>query len=333
MNITATLSANSKLTKSGRIPAWNVGTDKKTMIGSCEAINCKFLTGGQFIDPETGEEHDPLTITKTRAALGRPATYHSPDGRQLIKLDMCFSIKGRPAHANLKLAKDPNKHGMIALEKAMRESPRSAKLVRGAVVGNASGTLSQTEIAALDATIRSQGFHHVLYDHGWKEHPWILQYAMASCNHMAEIEQAAQLDAHGVTVVLPPDLIAKHKGTTRHGYKMVQCPAEINGSCNECGGSKGPLCDVTRDNGDRKLGVMFTQHGPRSDARQSNLMIGDIAMAILGSRSERDKAWIVDNPDQALAAIQSDPDAGRSAKGSTKKRENWIYFLSNRSKT
>jgi hypothetical protein len=303
------------------------------MHASCIGIGCKFYNGGQFIDPITGQEYSPKTITKTRQRLDEPQTYHhtAEDGTvtKVIQLDSCFSIKGRPAHANQRVMKEPEKHGIAGLAKALEDAPRSARIVRGAVVGNAAGTITPVELATLDTTIRSMGYFHILYDHGWKQHPWILEYAMASCNHIGEIAEAREAGAHGVTVVLPPELIDQYKGQTINGYKMVRCPAEVSdkGSCNTCGGSKGPLCDVQRDNGDRQLGVTFTQHGTRSDSRLRNATIKAIAKAITGSNSERQQDWVTQNPDLSLAAIQSDPDLGRSASGSTKVRDHWIYFL------
>jgi len=324
MNITSTLSKNRKLTKGPRIPAWNVGTTKESMHASCQKVSCPFYDGGQFINPITGEEVDSDSIIKTEGTIDTPQTYHTEDGSPVIQLDSCFSIKGRPAHANTKIMTMPERHGADGLQTAMNESPRTARIVRGAVVGNASGTITESELESLDRNIRAHGFFHVLYDHGWKQHAWILRYAMASCNHLADIAKARESNAHGVTIVLPPELVQEYKGQTIHGYKMVHCPAEISdkGSCNSCGGSKGPLCDVQRDNGDRQLGVLFTQHGTRSWQRIRQAMIGNISHAILGNRSDRNRAWIEANPDQAMSAIESDQTIA-----TPKTRSRWINFL------
>lgn len=268
---------NSKLTKQGHgIVQWRAGSNQEEIKASCNDANCLFLKGGAFMNPVDG------TIIPGKKIVTIPGTsmsdpiYNDSKGNQLMKVDSCFAISGTPYLASYRMQDDPRLKGIEGLKRAINNAPRKADRARGAVVGNASTVMSKEELEEVDTTIRQSLKHHILYDHAWRKNPWVLDHAVASCNHIADIRAAISMGASVCSVVLPQNIIDQYRGKKVEGFHMTQCPENVSPkiNCINCGGKSGPLCDAkTRSN----LVIMFQQHGGNSWKRQKKAIMGNIA--------------------------------------------------------
>ena len=277
--LTTCTGANTKLSNGEAMPAWRVGTSKKEMKSSCEKANCAFLSGGHYVHPETGQRVKEVTTI--------PGTFYKPEitidsnGDELIRLDQCFAVKGTLGFGMDKVGQVAGRTGLDGLETQMKKRALNCKSVRGAVVGNASTLLSRSQIETIDQTIRDQGLFHILYDHAWRQNPWILNYAVASCNHFKDVRDAIKQGASICSVVLPESMVEKNKGKKIDGYKLVKCPE----NCYTCGGSTAPpLCEAKERS---KLIIMFTQHGHLSWKRRKATTKKNIALASVADKDTR----------------------------------------------
>jgi hypothetical protein len=256
---------------------WRAGSSQAEMKESCVKANCLFLTGGQFMDPHSGEIIPKDKVTESKGTITKDPIYKHEDERQLMKVDKCFSIFGTPMlSAYAWDIKYPERLGLGGLELAISEAPRKADRARGALVGNASTIMTCEELETVDKTIRSVVPHHILYDHAWVQNPWVLQYAVASCNNFKEVEKAIKHGASVASIVMPQNIINQYKGTRIGKHTLIQCPENTSDkiNCINCGGKSGPLCDAqTRSN----LVIMFKQHGGNSWSRSKNAQIRNIA--------------------------------------------------------
>ena len=269
---------------------WRAGSSQQEIRKSCEDAKCAFLHGGVYIDPETGKTISKKSITITNGTISTDPVYRTRDGKQAMKVDKCFSIFGTPyLSAYAWDIKYPERLGMEGLKRAISQAPRSADRARGALVGNASTILSPGEMSEVDETIRKAVPFHILYDHAWRRNPWILKYAVASCNHIQDTKDAIKAGATVCSIVLPQNLIDQYKGRKIGDHKFVQCPENLGRgtNCINCGGSKrGPLCDAqARSN----LIVMFRQHGNNSWERSKKSTIRNIAKASTPAQPNGDK--------------------------------------------
>ena len=277
--VTTCTGKNTKLSNGEAMPAWRVGTSKNEMYSSCEKAKCAFLKGGHYVHPETGQ--------RVREVTTIPGTFYKPEividsnGDELIRLDTCFAVKGTLGFGMDKVGQIAGRTGLDGLKNQMKNRAFNCKSVRGAVVGNASTLLSRNQIETIDQTIRNQGLFHILYDHAWRLNPWILEYAVASCNHLKDVRDAIKQGATICSVVLPESMVNKYKGKRIDGYKMVKCPE----NCYTCGGSKAPpLCEAKERS---KLVIMFTQHGHSSWKRRKEAIKKNIALASIADVKTR----------------------------------------------
>mgnify|MGYP004451696217 FL=1 len=258
---------------------WRAGANQADIRKSCEDAQCAFLTGGVFIDPETGKTIAKEFVSDEAGTITKDPIYIHDDGRQLMKVDKCFSLFGTPMLSAYAVdIRYPERLGMSGLKKAISEAPRNSDRARGALVGNASTIVSEDEMKQIDEEIREAGMHHILYDHAWRVNRWILNYAVASCNHFKDVRDAIDMGATVCSVVLPQNIIDKVKGSKIGDHTLIQCPENISSkiNCVNCGGKKGPLCEAqTRSN----LVVMFHQHGALSWERSKNSTLRNIAKA------------------------------------------------------
>ena len=270
---------NKKLTKSGHgIVQWRAGSNQQEIKQSCKGANCLFLKGGAFMNPVNGTVMPGKKIVTMPGTSMADPTYHDKEGNQLMKVDSCFAISGTPYLASYRMQDDPRLKGIEGLKRAIENAPRKADRARGAVVGNASTVMTKEELGEVDSTIRRSLKHHILYDHAWRKNPWVLDHAVASCNHIADIKKAISMGASVCSVVLPQNIIDQYRGRKVDGFHMTQCPENLSPkiNCINCGGKSGPLCDAkTRKN----LVIMFVQHGGNSWKRQKKAIMGNISKA------------------------------------------------------
>jgi len=263
--------------KYGAMVQWRAGSNQAEIKQSCVKAKCQFLEGGQYMDHDTGEIVPEEWVTISDGTITKDPEYMH-DGRRLIKVDQCFSLYGTPMLSAFKIdEKFPERLGIEGLQKAIDDAPRNSDRARGALVGNASTIMTEEEIDQVDRTIRKTLKYHILYDHAWKDIPWILKYAVASCNSLRDVRTAINRGASQCSIVLPQNIINLYKGKKVNGFKMVQCPENTtNGriTCSNCGGKKGPLCDAQEREG---MVIMFNQHGGRSWKRRKKQLMKNIA--------------------------------------------------------
>lgn len=264
--------------KYGAMVQWRAGRNKEEFKESCEKANCAFLEGGQFINPISGKTIKSEDVVTSFGTITREPEYTTKDGETLMKVDKCFALFGTPMLSAYKWdTKFPDRIGIDGLRKAISEAPRNADRARGALVGNASTIMTLEEIREVDNEIRSAGMHHILYDHAWRQNPWILEFATASCNHLQDVKDAIALGARQCSLVMPQSLIDRYKQTKIDGFRFIQCPENLPGriSCINCGGRAGPLCDAQSRSG---MVIMFEQHGSTSWKKSKASTMKNIAL-------------------------------------------------------
>jgi len=138
--------------------------------------------------------------------------------------------------------------------------------------------MSESEMAQVDSAIRDAGLFHILYDHAWRQNPWVLKYATASCNHFQDVRDAISMGATTLSLVMPQNLINRYRGKKIGDHVMIQCPENVSPkmSCLNCGGKSAPLCDARKRD---KIIVLFYQHGSTSWKRSKEATIKNISKA------------------------------------------------------
>ena len=273
---TSTTKLISKRGNNGMIQ-WRAGSNQEEIKKSCQDANCLFLTGGMFMNPINGKVTSKEHVTTFKGTIDKDPEYYDKHKNQLMRVDKCFAIYGTPMLSAYAIdLRFPERIGLDGLKLAIEQSPRNADRARGALVGNASTILDKNDMKTVDDTIRASVKHHILYDHAWSQNPWVLDYAVASCNHIGEVEKAIDMGASVASIVLPQNIINKYKGKKIGQHRFVQCPENTSDriNCINCGGRSGPLCDAqTRQD----LVIMFRQHGNNSWERQKKSIVRNIA--------------------------------------------------------
>lgn len=207
--------------KTGAIPQGFIGASREESLSTCDLAEC------------------PM----------RPKSRGGEPGRR------CYSQCGRPGMAHSSVVRgyerDP---GRYDLRRVLADLHPDAKAVRIGAVGDPVGCPRRVKAAA--DRIRQAGLAVLCYTHGWRKRPSLRRYSMASCDSLAEADEAA---AKGwrVAVVLPGDH-EERRFTTPNGRRGIVCPAMASGGkvqCNDC-----RLCDAS------KAGpvIGFPDHGPGS---------------------------------------------------------------------
>ena len=267
----------------GAMIQWRAGANKEEFRASCEKAECIFMLekDGEpatiYMDPISGETINENEMQLIPGTISEEPEYLHEDGRILMKVDKCFALFGTPMLGAFEWdIKFPERLGIEGLRKAISEAPRYADRARGALVGNASTMMSEEDMKEVDGEIRGAGMHHILYDHAWRQNPWILEFATASCNHLQDVRDAIALGARQCSLVMPQSLIDRYQGTMIDGFFMNQCPENVSPAinCINCGGRSGPLCDARTRSG---MVVMFEQHGATSWKKSRSTKIRNIA--------------------------------------------------------
>ena len=280
MPIVTTQSANRKISNGYRVAGMSVSSDK--IRNSCGQARCPYLAPKNFQDPINGDQYAPNQVDTTRhGTINHPPEYATFDGVPVQPLDKCFAVFGSPAHAvkAIEKGKDADqKKGIAGFIRAVALSDRRAAIVRSFIVGNGSTAINEEQYHAIDSVVRMNGLSHISYDHAWKQNPWVLRFALASCGSIAEAKEAFKLGARHASVVLSPRMVQEFSGQTVDGAEMVQCPAEKDGNCNKCAVDNGglALCDAQADG---KRIILFTQHGGKAWTRRHSAMVRNIAKA------------------------------------------------------
>ena len=278
--IVTTQSNNRKISDGFRVAGMSVGSHK--IRNSCARARCSYLAPKGFQDPITGDEFQPDQVrTVKQGTINHPPEYATVDGVAVQPVDKCFAVFGSPAHAvkSIERGKDADqKKGIAGFIRAVALSDRRAAIVRSFIVGNGSTAINEEQYRALDSVVRMNGLSHISYDHAWRQNPWVLRFALASCGSIAEVKEAFKLGARHASIVLSPRMVQDLDGQTVDGAEMVQCPAEKDGNCNRCAEDNGglALCDAQADG---KRIILFTQHGGHAWTRRHAAMVRNIAKA------------------------------------------------------
>ena len=265
---------------------WRAGSTQQEMKKSCVDAGCLFLGGGHHIDLDSGETIEKSQLKTQEGTAFTDPVYQGPEGEEVLKVDTCFSIFGTPyLSAYLTEVKNPDRGGLAGLKLALTQIPRNADRARGALVGNASTVMSESEMKQVDSAIRSAGLFHILYDHAWRQNPWVLKYATASCNHLADVRKAIDMGATTLSLVMPQNLINRYRGKKIGDHVMIQCPENVSPkmSCLNCGGKGAPLCDAQKRD---KIIVLFAQHGSTSWKRSKTTTMKNISKASVKPESK-----------------------------------------------
>ncbi len=283
MPIVTTQSNNRKITggKSGMsVAGMSVASHK--IRNSCARARCPYLAPKGFQDPITGDEFQPDQVrTVKQGTINHPPEYATLDGVAVQPVDKCFAVFGSPAHAvkSIERGKDADqKKGIAGFIRGITGSARGVFIVRSFIVGNGSTAINEEQYHAIDSVVRMNGLSHISYDHAWKQNPWVLRFALASCGSIAEVKEAFKLGARHASIVLSPRMVQDLDGQTVDGAELVQCPAEKDGNCNRCAEDNGglALCDAQADG---KRIILFTQHGGHAWTRRHAAMVRNIAKA------------------------------------------------------
>jgi len=280
MPIVTTQSANRKISDGYRVAGMSVSSDK--IRNSCGKARCPYLAPKNFQDPINGDEYAPNQVVPTRqGTINHPPEYATRDGVPVQPLDKCFAVFGSPAHAvkSIERGKDADqKTGIAGFIRAVALSDRRAAIVRSFIVGNGSTAINEEQYHALDSVVRMNGLSHISYDHAWRQNPWVLRFALASCGSIAEAKEAFKLGARHASIVLAPRMVQELVGQTVDGAEIVLCPAVNDGNCNKCAIDNGgiALCDAQADG---KRIIVFPQHGSHSWERRHAAKVRNIAKA------------------------------------------------------
>ncbi len=283
MPIVTTQSNNRKISggKSGMsVAGMSVASHK--IRNSCARARCSYLAPKGFQDPITGDEFQPDQVrTVKQGTINHPPEYATLDGVAVQPVDKCFAVFGSPAHAVKSIERGRNadqKKGIAGFIRGITASARGVFIVRSFIVGNGSTAINEEQYHALDSVVRMNGLSHISYDHAWRQNPWVLRFALASCASIAEVKEAFKLGARHASIVLAPRMVQELVGQTVDGAEIVLCPAVKDGNCNKCAFDNGgiALCDAQADG---KRIIVFPQHGSHSWERRHSALVRNIAKA------------------------------------------------------
>ena len=260
-------------------PTYYVGSTKAEAQQSCKTAKCMFLpksmggTGGmyrtasgEFVDKKDTVVVQPLTLSQAEVR-------ETKSGEAVELIPPCFAQQGSPAFSQVSMTKRAERDGHNGMFSMLMGAKRSTKYIRGAINGNLSSAegITEAKVERLDQVIRSTGLGHILFDHAWRDNPWILKYATASLNDISDLPEAMGFGARVMSLVVNSneDRKVKAKQVREQGAAAVYCPAEASAhsfrplSCQDCG-----KCDVATRTQKKPLVVMFVNHGATSDKRQ-----------------------------------------------------------------
>ena len=317
-------------------PTYNVGLTIESAADSCRSSDCPFFpkskggTGGLYRVMDGARAGDTVDRNETEILTHYSETEHeirvlTGTGDRVELISPCYAVQSSPmwAHSSQAKAFAKGRSNGIA-EMLNKANPKAYPFVRGAGNGNLSTLRGMTEriVERLDSAIRARGFGHILYDHAWKQNPWILKFATASLNSVDDLPLAIAMGARTASTVALSDAHRRKlmsQVRERDDAQAIWCPAESHGrSCQQCG-----LCDPSfRPNSEGKTKVIFfTNHANSSHTRQLEVMRRStnkwLEYATVGCDVE-DYQSIV----QALASVP----AGTKTPASTLKLENVIRF-------
>ena len=210
---------DTKNPKTGDVPTGWIGATRSQCMDSCKAVACPLLPKAE-----------------------------GGDGQ-------CYAWHGLPNRAFSSMVKARARGKVYDLAHALASRRASARMVRLGALGDPSAC-SPLAAAFIASRVRAAGLVLVGYTHGWRTADHWRGRLMASCDTLAEADQAGALGWRSC-VVLPRD----HEGrrfTTPAGQTGVVCPAQIKPgvvTCNTCrlcdGSARGPV-------------IGFIDHGPAS---------------------------------------------------------------------
>lgn len=219
------------------------------MAPSISYLAALWVRGGR--NTKTGDV-PALHIGRTRAE-----SKASCEGCPLLDNGNCYAQYGTPAIAHSAMVKAHARGKDYSLKAALAGSRRAAKMVRLGAIGDP-GALSLRYLSKAIKMIRSEGMDAVGYTHHWRERPDLAGMLMASCDTIAQADEALAM-GYRAAVVLPADHVGSF--TTPNGAKGIVCPAiKAPGkvTCNTC-----RLCDGSK----RGPVIGFPDHGPKSRKR------------------------------------------------------------------
>jgi hypothetical protein len=261
-------------------PTYYVGSTKEEAKQSCRDAKCLFLpksmggTGGMYRTSSGEFVKKRDTVVVREITMDESEVREAKSGEAVELIPPCFAQNGTPSFAQSGMIKRANRDGHNGMLTMLAGAMRSTQYIRGAVNGNLSTAPAMTEakVKQLDQIIRSTGLGHILFDHAWRDNPWILKYSTASLNGVEDFPDAVRLGARVMSLVVNDDVERKvqMKEIRKLGAAVVRCPAEATAndwkplSCQDCG-----KCDVaTRKPESKPLVITFVNHGNTSDKRQ-----------------------------------------------------------------
>ena len=198
----------------------------------------------------------------------------------------CYAYSGTPNMGAGSMDRSQVRHGFdpakrYSLRSALDQTPRAIgprrkppRYVRDGFIGDPSA-LSLESHADLRSTVKAEGLIGVLsYTHGWRGVSLQL-FALASCESLAEVDQAVALGYRASVVVpwqaLPLPGRKPKRITTPQGVNVPICPAMLSHEsalpvvCNDCG-----WCDPQSPG---PQAVAFPNHDPKGRAERRKLQI------------------------------------------------------------
>jgi len=180
-------------------------------------------------------------------------------GCPMLEDGTCYAQFGTPAIAHSGMAKAHARGKDYTLETALGGSRRAAKMARLGAIGDP-GALSLRYLKRAVAKIRGMGMDAIGYTHHWRGRPDLAGVLMASCDTIAQADEAMAMGYRAAVV-----LDVNHGSasfTTPNGAKGIVCPAikapgkVTCNTCRLCDGSKpGPI-------------IGFPDHGPKSRGKR-----------------------------------------------------------------
>ena len=203
----------------------------------------------------TGRNSKTGPVPALHIGRTREESKASCKGCPMLEDRTCYAQFGTPAIGHSAMVKAHARGKDYSLETALAGSLRKAKMVRLGAIGDP-GALSLRYLKRAVAKIRGMGMDAVGYTHHWRGRPDLAGVLMASCDTIAQADEAMAM-GYRATVVLA----ANHGAasfTTPNGAKGIVCPAikapgkVTCNTCRLCDGSKpGPI-------------IGFPDHGPKS---------------------------------------------------------------------
>lgn len=280
LNSLPVLGSPKKTNKKVRGPTYYVGSTKEEAKQSCRDAKCMFFpesmggTGGMYRTPSGEFVRKRDTVVVQPITMNQSEVRETKSGEPVELIPPCFAQTGTPSFAQSGMIKRASRDGHNGMFTMLAGATRSTRYIRGAVNGNLSTAPGMTEakVSRLDEIIRVTGMGHILFDHAWRDNPWIVKYATASLNEVEDLPDAMRLGARVMSLVVNTDDERRSamREIRKMGAAVVRCPAEATAndwrplSCQDCG-----KCDVaTRKPKSKPLVVTFVNHGNTSDKRQ-----------------------------------------------------------------